>query len=235
MANKSTEEKVKDAFLRKLIIKNQGINLEIPEMLYAELVLEDIALLASHKSDLDAAIAHRVQEGKPEDIMKITLKEAIDNYPVELSAYTFYLDNISNPKVLKRMLYADILRILNDEPKQLTARLHEILRIHLSPMVENVDTSKLGFSKEDLLFLIAYQIENLARYSDPEDCARIELAEGNYTEEKFEQLVEATKNKYIAFAPSVCKQIDAYKKAIAAASEGKELYTILEDFKRNLK
>ena len=88
MANKSTEEKVKDAFLRKLIIKNQGISLEIPEMLYAELVLEDIALLASYKSDLDAAVAHRVKEGKPQDIMRITLREAIDNYPVELSAYT---------------------------------------------------------------------------------------------------------------------------------------------------
>ena len=156
---KSTEEKIKEIFLRKLAVKIQGIKLEIAESLYLQYLFDDIVLLAETEMNLELAIEKKYESIKEENpdldldkkIIDETLRSVLAEYKSEIEVYNDYFSKKNNPKILKRQLYTEILKKLNDEPKHLTARLHEILRYHLSPMVENVDTDKMGLSKEDLL------------------------------------------------------------------------------------
>lgn len=231
---KSSAQKVKEIFLRKLLVKIQGIELLIAPELYVEMLLDDIILLAEQQGDIEKAIEIRVQQGKPRDIIRVTLNEALSDFGIEVNAYMHYLQLLEDKKLLKRDIEAIMMKIINDEPAHLRARLHEILREDLGNRITEQQAREIGYKKEDLLFLLAYQIENLAKYVTPEDCAQVELAEANYTEEQFRQIMELTIRKYRNFAPSVEREVNAYKAALDMQAHDMEISKILTCFRENL-
>ena len=176
----------------------------------------------------------RVAEGKSADVMRLTLNEALNDYKIEIGAYMHYLKLLQDKHLLKRDIEAIMLKMINNEPHHLRARLQEILRESLSGIVSEEEAIKTGYSKEDLLFLLAYQVENLAKYHSFEDCAKVELADANYPEEQYERIYLLTTEKYRRFAPSVKKQTLAYRKALEMEYEGTEISKILTAFAKRL-
>ncbi|MEG1615560.1 MAG: hypothetical protein RR202_01215 [Bacteroidales bacterium] len=231
---KSSAQKVKEIFLRKLLVKIKGMELVIAPELYVELLLDDIILLAENQGNLKTAIDVRVSQGKPRNIMEITLKEVTDDFGIEVKAYMHYLSLLEDKKLLKRDIEAIMMKLVNDEPAHLRARIHEILREHLSQLISEAQARQIGYKKEDLLFLLAYQIENLAKYNSFEDCARVELEGADYTEEQFQQVLDLTIRKYTNFAPSVTREVNAYKLALEMQNQDMEISKILENVKEAL-
>ena len=128
-STKSLEQRVTEAFLRKLYYKVDYEQNFIPKEEFIQLILKDIIVIAKAEYDIDKALKIALKEQPDYKDAPATkrneLVEAAEQYAIEVDAYYHYLDS-KKERSEDDSIYDEVFFILNSDDELVSKKLHEV-------------------------------------------------------------------------------------------------------------
>lgn len=235
--SKDLHQRIKNLMLRKLLLKIREELVFIDKHQFAELIYADIVTLSEADSDIDKAM-EIAQKKDPKYLRspnskRIELVEAAEEFEIEISAYSHYLENVDD-EIDDEENYDDVLYILNNDDDLLHNKILQLI----SPKVEKFFQSGTNqFTHQQFELLVdnsLYYIKTIATNETVADAAE-EIYSMN--EEEFESRGLTLDSTIRILQDCLLKyqnEIKSYKLALNMHEQNAEIPLSIQLFKQTL-